>query len=190
MEHTLILPTWTLFVAVIAWVATQVFTLWGAHYVVKRARDESVTQKDEVVGHFDEELSKLDAGEVEAQITRLDEALGGKFQEWDEAMRAMPASIAQALGSMKGVEMKALYADAVEGEEELEAYAMETVDPATIAMAKIEAIEPNADWQGKHPLGAMLIEAGKEFMRAKMDEARGVVTMKKVTSGEKPRGFR
>jgi len=203
LDHTIAIPIWTLLLAVLAWGITQGVTMWGASYVVKRARHESVTQKDEVVEHFTRELQSMreelstskseipampDIAPLEAKIQGIDNALGAKFQELDGVLEGLPNRIRMGIMSEKGVETKALYRAATEGEEELETYMADNMDASEIAMAKIEAIEPNEDWQGKHPLGAMLVEAGKEFMRAKMDEARGVVTLSPV--GKRRRGFR
>lgn len=191
------IPEWTLIVAVAAWAVTQIFTIWGAKWVIGKAKTESQAQKNEVVTHFDEALGQLETKTtavniegLEARVQAIDEALGAKFEELDGVLDALPARMLQAAGSVKGVEMKALYKDAVEGEEELEEYMAETTDPAVIAMARIEAIEPSKEWGEAHPLGKMLVEAGKEFFKAKMDEARGVVTMKRV-GGEKksPYGY-
>ncbi len=184
LEHTIVVPVWTITLGLVAWALTNIM-IWiatgkRATKVLAGAKAESQAQKDEVVRHFDEELAKLDAGQVQDKIDALDVALGAKFEEWDVAMAAMPTNILKAMGSQKGVEMKALYGAAVEGEEELEAYAADIMDPAEIAMAKIAAIEPNDDWKSKHPLGAMLVEAGKEFMKAKMDESRGIVNMRRL----------
>lgn len=157
-------------------------------------------QKEEVVGHFDEELVALkedlgspDLGaleDVKASITAIDEALGVKFQEFDQVLESMPERIRLIMISGKGVAMKAMYKEAVEGETELEEYVEGTLDPAEIAMAKIESIEPSEKWAGEHPIGKMIVEAGKEILRMKMDEARGIVNMKRVPglSGRK-RGF-
>jgi len=204
-------PVWTLLLAVAAWVGTNLM-VWiatgkRAKTILAGARRESVRQKDQVVAHFDEALKempetnalteialKLDdlkggdlKGEidrVEAHIQGIDNALGSKFKEWDEAMSEMPKVVAQhvqmALGSQKGVEMKALYKAAAEGEEELEEYVAEGLDSQTRAMAKVAAITVPDEWTAKHPLGAMLIEGGKEWLKGKIDEERGVVTLKKV----------
>lgn len=192
MEHTIPVPVWTLLLAVAAWILTNLM-VWvatgkRAKSILAGAKAESQAQKEEVVAHFDEELAKLDAGAVQDKIDALDVALGAKFEEWDAAMAAMPTTIAKSLGSMKGVEMKALYGAAVEGEEELETYMAENMDASEVAMARVAAIEPGDDWKGKHPLGAMLIEWGKAEMRARMDSARNVVTLNPM--GKKPRGFR
>ena len=179
------------------WIATGK----RAGTILKGAREESIRQKNDVVAHFDRELQGLKLGEggadfkaeidgVKAHIQGIDDALGAKFIELDQVIQALPARVAQVAGSVKGVEMKALYAEAVEGEEELESYVVDGMDPMDVAMAKVSAIEPNEEWKGKHPLGAMLVEAGKEFFKAKIDEQRGTLTMKKVGGGGRPKGFR
>lgn len=192
------IPEWTLLIAVAAWAITQVFTIWGAKWVIGKAKAESQAQKDEVVGHFDEELTGLredltvpDIEGLEGRIDAIDNALGAKFRELDGVLAEMPTRMLQAAGSVKGVEMKAMYREAVEGEDELEEYAAEVMDPAEIAMARIESIEPSEEWGEKHPLGKMLVEAGKEVFRAKMNEARGIIDMRALPSGgKKPKGFR
>lgn len=178
------------------WVATGK----RATTILEGAKADAQTREDRLVAHFDEEFAsiqgdgdgvdlKAEIAAVQAHVQGIDDALGGKFTEWDETLRQLPTRIAQAAGSIKGTEMKALYKEAVEGEEELETYMAETMDPADIVMAKVAAIEPDEDWARKHPLGAMLVEGGKEWLRMKMDEARGVVTMKKVGTGKSPYGY-
>ena len=200
LEHTIAVPLYALVLGIIAWLVTNIM-VWvatgkRAGTILKGAKVESQAQKDEVVAHFDRELASLkrDGGEVnlkeeitavQAHIQGIDDALGAKFEMWDQALAEMPGRVRLSIYGKEGAEAKALYRAAAEGEEEIEAYMAENMDASEIAMARVEAIEPPEDWKAKHPLGNMLVEGGKEWLRAKMDEARGVVTLKKVGSGNK-----
>lgn len=173
--------------------------------ILAGAKDDASLREKRLVGHFDERFAKLGGDEegldlkaeiaaVEAHIQGIDNALGAKFEEFDAQVAAMPARVLQALGSSKGVEAKALYKAAEQGEEELETYLADNMSASEVVMARVEAIEPPDDWKEKHPLGEIIVEGAKAWLKERMDVARGgpggagVVTLKAV--GKKPRGFK
>lgn len=209
LEHTIVVPVWSVLVGFILWAVTNIMIWYAtgrrATTIVAQAADEAQAQKREVVAHFDEELGKLGGGEegvdfkaeiaaVEAHIQAIDNALGAKFEEFDAQVAAMPARVLQALGSSKGVEAKALYKAAEEGEQELETYLADNMSASEVVMARVEAIEPPDDWKRAHPLGEVIVEGAKAWLKERMDAARGgpggggVMTLQPV--GKKPRGFK
>ncbi len=81
---------------------TQVFTIYAAKWVIQKARNESVTQKDEVVEHFDDRLEAFEGRFSEAYKTDM-EAITGEIDR-------IPKRIAVTFNSEKGLETRALQA--------------------------------------------------------------------------------
>ncbi len=198
LEHTIAVPVWTLVIGVVAWLGTNIM-IWiatgrRATSILAGAKKESIAQKDEVVAHFDGKFSELggngqEAGlgaeiaAVKAHIKDIDEALGSRFTELE---KSLPATVAQALGSQKGVAMKALYAEGDEAAEEVENYAVDTLDPMEVAAIKLQGMNVSDDYREKNALGAGIIDIAKEMALGWLGERRtpGTVTMKRVGSGK------
>jgi hypothetical protein len=63
------IPDITLFAVIAAWLITQIFTVWGAKHVIKKAQKTAVDQKHEIQTHFD---AKLDAYDTSISELRSD----------------------------------------------------------------------------------------------------------------------
>jgi hypothetical protein len=62
-------PDNTIGIIVAAWLITQIFTIYAAKWVVKKADKKASTQKDEIVTHFDGELSAM-KGDFETSLNK------------------------------------------------------------------------------------------------------------------------
>lgn len=159
---------------------TQVFTIYAARWVVKRAQEESNVQKDAIVSHFDSELASIRAeiptSERVAALESRVEAFQQDFGEFAHALGQDIASLPKRLemkvysqaGTEQRIMQKALEEAGTDLEKEVslqEALAME--DPelvSRLAMKRVAEFEPSKKWSKEHPVLAAALEAGKPLI--------------------------
>ncbi len=105
------IPDFLLFAALAGWAITQVLTLYAAKWVIGKAKEESQTQKDEVVDHFDEQLEGVQTsltGQLEDFEGRFSVAYSKDLGVLQTDMDKIPQRIAMTFNSEKGAEVRAL----------------------------------------------------------------------------------
>jgi len=128
--------------------------------------------------------------ELKAHVQSLDVAMGAHIDALKADMKALPAAMTKAMYLAQGREMKALYSEATEAEGEVEQYVVDEMDPVSLAVMKVDSINPSEKYREEHALGAGIIDVGKELFKGWLNERRDVVTMKPVSGGGKRKGFR
>lgn len=189
------LPTLELLSIVAVGVVAAVASIWTAIWIVGRATRRSDALRDEVVAHFDEQLTRLearlpsaDAGEpsmarlegLEAALQDFQADFAGFAHQVGQDLAELPRRLEMKALSSQGVETRALqsYMDRT-GAGELEELpetlgeAMATEDPDVLLQVALQKFmrKPLSDkYAEEHPVVAAGWDAFKVWMGSKMQE--------------------
>ena len=118
---------------------------------------------------------------VETKLTELDVALGAHLTALNDSIQALPEHMKLSAQGGQGVEMREIYKAANAAEEDaVDAYVAD-LDPTERIAARLDSMEPSADYIKKHPNGAMIIRGVRDLIVDQVRQRRGdVITMKRV----------
>lgn len=136
---------------------------------------------------LDEALeARLEAIQIEPVTTKLqelDEALGRHLTAIHDGLDTLPERVRSSLAGSQGAEMKQVY-KGIEAAEEtaIEMYEAE-MSPEDRLAARIDQMQPNAEWAKKHEVGNLILTGVKEYVVEQIRTRRGnpnVVNMRRI----------
>ncbi len=167
----------------VGWLVTQVLTWQAAKWVIQRARDESVQQKDEVVEHFNERLEGVEGHfneQLEAFEGRFSEAYKTDMETISAEMNKIPERIKFTIMSKKGEESRALQSyldkegvDVDQAMELMEGQVMQDNPQMMLQMALKKAYEADVSdkYRKDNPVKAFIFDAGKAAVLPHLEQA-------------------
>lgn len=193
------LTLWFILVAVAPEILIGVF-LWN-RMLAKRVRTQQIESVKE--GEWDEVIERIVApvekhvedfrirlegqvAQMDSKIEVLDQALGVKFTELEDALVGLPEKVRMSAIGAHGRGMRELYEGAEEAGEEIEAEVTRGMEPMDLALSKIETMQPSDAWKAKNPIGEAIVELGRAALKESIKGRRGIIATNREGSGGSP----